>query len=269
MDLIRAWADFNPTAGPPYVLDADRAVLKKLLRRRDAWVNHTTWEDAYSHPDAGNPDDNSLHFGRLPTPFVGDMQRASIYILTLNPGHALSEYYPEYKIPSFRQALLDNLRQTNRDSSVPFILDPQFAYDGGFNYWHDKLKSVILELARYREVSFARARSELGSKLAVIELFPYHSVRFDAGSDLLDNLPSSQLAREFVRNHVLEKVRRGKAIVIAVRQVKRWNEALDDSVSEQHGIVRYTPGEARGANLSLNSRGGKAILKHLKRSLNV
>ncbi len=263
MDLISAWRDFDATADPPYILDDDRPALKKFLRSRERHVSHISWEKAHSHPDAGNPDKNHIHFGRLPTPFVGDLLRASIYILTLNPGHALGDYYAEYKDPSFRKVLLNNLRQESRDQHQSFIfLDPQFAWDGGFNYWHGKLEGVIGELATYRGVSFAQARSDLSEKLAVIELVPYHSVSSGAVGNLPDKLDSSQLAKEFVKNHVLEKVRNGNAIVIVVRQVRRWDEALGGSLQEGHGVIRYTQGEARGASLSPRTRGGKAILKY-------
>ena len=70
------------------------------------------------------------------------------------------------------------------------------------------------------------------------------------------NLHSVKLARAFVNNVVVPRVKRGKAIVIILRKEKLWN------VPELKGVVKYSAAEARAAHLTPNSPGGKAILKH-------
>ena len=51
---------------------------------------------------------------------MGDMLNASIYVLMLNPGLGPGDYF-EYKVPSFRQALLANLRQERITGVMPFV----------------------------------------------------------------------------------------------------------------------------------------------------
>ncbi len=70
-------------------------------------------------------------------------------------------------------------------------------------------------------------------------------------------LRSVELARQFVSRVVVPRVRRGKAIAIVARKANLWG------LPDLPGIVRYTAGEARGAHLTPNSRGGRLILERL------
>jgi hypothetical protein len=191
-------------------------------------------------------------------PFFGDVRHASIYVLLLNPGLGPSDYYGEYEVPEYRAALLANLRQQHRNGVLPFLfLDPRFAWHGGFSWWHGKLAKVIQRLASAWNMSFAEARSRLGSAIASIELLPYHSASFRDADTWLRKLQSVSLARAFVAEHVLPRVQRGEAIVIVTRQVRAWN------LREQPGVVTYSATKARAAHLTPDSPGGRAILQHL------
>ncbi len=199
-----------------------------------------------------------MHLGLIPVPFVGDVRRASVYILMLNPGFGPSDYFGEFEVPAYREALLANLKQQQTEGTVPFFcLDPQFAWSGGFRYWNGKLQGVIGELAGRWDCSYARAREKLGSRLAAIELFPYHSSTFKDGDRWLKRLPSVQMAREFVDEVVMPRVRSGEAIVIVTRKVELWG------IGEEPGVGLYSAVQARSAYLTPGSPGGRAILDHL------
>lgn len=257
MDLLNAWAAWRPTT-PPFVLAADRDILSANAIR-DLPVVLKGWRDAFRRDDFCAPGDRHLHLGLLPEPFTGPIRRASVYILLLNPGLGPTDYYGEYEVRAFRRARLQNLRQL-RGSYYPFyMLDPQFAWHGGFDWWHQKLAGVISELARRRSESFAAARKRLAHKIASIELIPYHSGSFDHRGRLVDRLPSARLAKAFVHDAVIPRVRRKEAIVIATRQAAVWD------LPRLTGVVRYSPQQARAAHLSPNSPGGRAILGHLSR----
>ena len=261
MSLLCEWGKWDPS-NFPHILDADAAVLKS-----ESWkprvVKHRSWGDATGAPDFCMSGDTRLHPSLVPVPFMGDMRNASIYILMLNPGLGPADYF-EYEVPGFRKALIANLRQAKITGVMPFVfLDPQFAWYGGFRYWHQKLKGVIEELAKSRGISLADARATLGRKLAVVQLVPYHSAAFGLSPKALKELPSVRLAQDFVWQTVSDRVRDRKAIVIVARQVKTWDPCLPDDIKEDCGVIRYTSSEARGASLGPNSRGGCAILRHL------
>ncbi len=242
---------------PPFVLAADRERLG-TARSQKAVLVRQGWRAAYSAADFCAPGDTRVHLGLLPQPFCGDLRRASVYLLLLNPGLGPDDYYGECEVPAYRAALLANLKQRWPRGTTPFVfLDPRFAWHGGFGWWHGKLARVIEQLALKWAVPYATARARLGSCLASIELFPYHSATFRDAGGWLRGLPSVELARRFVRETVVPRVRRGEAIVIATRQVSAWG------LPRLRGVVTYTTGQARAAHLTPESPGGKAILRHL------
>lgn len=254
MNLIRAWTNWK-TSKPPFVLDSDRGILDSERNAKQT-ITICSWRQAYLAKDFCGPKDKRLHLGLLPQPFLGDLSHASIFILGLNPGLGPGDYYAEYEVAKFRRALRANLEQRFRRGSLPFVfLDPQYAWHGGFVWWHRKLAAVISCLSKTWEVDFAKARERLAGRLASIELVPYHS------SELASRwirLESVSLALSFVANEVVQRVRSGKAIAIAIRQAKIWR------LPKEKGFVSYTHQEAHAASLSPESRGGRAILSHVR-----
>lgn len=253
LDFIEEWGAW--TAGsPPYVLAGDADVLS--ARRAVLWQS---WDEATSAPGFAVPD-GRLHLALLPQPFIGDMRNASVYVLLLNPGLGPTDYFGENEVPAFREALLDNLAQRFGHDRSPFLfLDPRFAWHGGFAWWNRRLTGTIEALAEVKGMSVVDSRKYLGQTLASIELLPYHSSRFTISPGMLARLESVQLARRFVRDYVVPRVRRGEAIVIVARQARAWG------VPEARGVVTYAGGETRAAYLTPPSRGGRAILEHLAR----
>ena len=193
---------------------------------------------------------------------------AEIYVLTLNPGFDCTDYDANYRIPRYRQALLDNINQDQPNGVLPFFfLDPKFDRHGGYGYWFCKLRETIARVSECTGMTFGDSRSKLGRKLAVIEFFPYQSSNASSVYGLIDKLPSSQLAKQFVKCHVLKKVENCSAIVIGLRQADRarpnqqWSQVLGDR-GESNGVYRYTSHQARRPSFSPDAQGpgGRAIV---------
>jgi len=259
MDLLSEWKDWTP-GKPPYMLDADRETLESE-RSKKATITFKSWKKAFTDEAFCRPGDKKLHLGLLPQPFIGDISRASIYVLSLNPGWGPHDYFGEYKVPEYRAALLANLKQRFDGTDFPFLLlDPRYSW--GFRYWHRKLSAIILELSKKWEVSFADARRVLASQLASIELVPYHSPTFHDGGGWLKRceLESVRLARTFVGEVAYPRVMAGDAIMIVLRKEKFWN------LSEKpNKVIIYRGPQAQGAHLTPKSEGGAAILKVLEK----
>ncbi len=257
MELLSAWGLWRPNAAP-FVLRADWAVLNSP-RSAKALVVFQSWPRAYKAPDFP-PRDSRLHLGLLPEPYVGNLRRASIYVLGLNPGVGPHDYYGEYEVPAFRRALQANLKQEFGSGRLPFLfLDPRFSWHGGFEWWHGKLAAVIDQLAKEWGIQFASARARLARRIASLELAPYHSKTFRDHGGWLRNLTSVALARAFARGYILPRIKRGEAIAIILRKARFWG------LPKHPGVIRYTPQQARAAHLTPESPGGRAILKHLLR----
>ena len=267
MGLLEAWHKWDSDS-IPYILEDDAKVLVK-----DPWGKNRVILDIPADRLVYKREDKHLHLGLLPTPFMGDMLNASVYVLMLNTGLWLDQKsdegdYKWDKKPSYREAVLASLKQERLDGVLPFLfLDTKFAGHAGFYHWHRKcgLEKLIRELARKRGVSTEEARSELGSKLAVIQLVPYHSASFN--EEWLNRLPSVNLAGEFVRETVTKRVRAKKSIVIAMRGLRNWRKYLPEDLTEEDGVIRYDPKRfARSTSLNPHaekSPGGRAILRHL------
>ena len=87
-------------------------------------------------------------------------------------------------------------------------------------------------------ISEPEARTEIGNRLAVIQLVPYHSASGPSDSKWLNGWPSVRLAGEFVRDTVAQRVKDKQAIAIVMRRVKSWNQYLPTDLTEEQGVVR-------------------------------
>ncbi|MGD0005028.1 MAG: hypothetical protein ABSE06_12455, partial [Anaerolineaceae bacterium] len=227
---------------------------------RGEFMIFQSFDEYVASVEFGLSSDTSLHTGLLPLPFAGNLEKASIFVLMLNPGLSAGDYFAEQRIREFREAHIRNLRQENSDDEYPFVfLNTQFAWHPGFEYWKKKLDNIIGELAKHDGITYQQAMSKLAKNMACLELIPYHSKRFPSILSF-NNLPSMVMMRKFVNEIVLPKAINGETIIIVTRGAKIWNLNLPND--EQRNIIIYKKSEARSAYLSKTSPGGKAILKH-------
>jgi hypothetical protein len=228
-----------------------------LLTRKGAVLPESMPQSFESFIAAPRFDDCRMHLKLLPQPYAGDLLRAKIFILLLNPGLGYTDYWGESRMESFRGRLEANLRQELEGIEYPFLwLDPEFCWHGGFVWWEKKLRDVINVIASEQfKGSYIDALRDLSTKIASLELLPYHSFSFGAHK-LIEELPSVSVMREFVRERLALEAKSGKRILIVTRQQNAWG-----LTATEENIIIYTGGHTRGASLGTNSKGGKAILR--------
>lgn len=249
--LIQLWQKC-PLNTPPFILPEDRAEIQN-------WnlSEYHSFDKYISSPTFGQRKDTSLHVGLLPIPYVGNLQKATVFILLLNPGLSPGDYFAEHKDEQFRESHIRNLRQENINDEFPFFfLDPRFAWHPGFEYWQGKFDNIAQALAEKEKITYREALRRLAQNVACLELMPYHSKSFGSGL-LLKQLPSARVMCEYVHDILIPKARSNDAVVVATRSVQNWN------LPKQKNIVLYKSGETRSAHLTLKSSGGKAIAKNL------
>jgi len=242
----RTWAEAAGKASANQSLAADRPVLDALSGRR-AVVRWSSWTECSRQFDPW--DENCpLHTGLVPLPFVGDVTRAKVYFLLLNPGLSATDYYAEYECSNFRQRLLTNLKQDFRRTDYPFFpLDPDCSWHSGNAFWQGKLKHILLQLSERSGRTHAQVREFLAHNICAIEMLPYHSVRLDIQPHVLQQFESVKLARACV-SELVAQAQAGRCLLVAMRKVDAWGIPLDC----QH-VLRFSGGQARGAHLSTKS----------------
>ena len=248
--LIELWQNC-PLDNAPFILPEDKTEIQKRT------VLYRSFEDYATSSTFGHKDDTSLHVGLLPVPYVGNLQKAAVFILMLNPGLSHGDYL-ECEDETLKKEHIRNLRQDNANVEFPFLfLDPRFAWHPGFDYWEKKLGELAHALEKKQKITYQKALQCLSQCLACLELMPYHSKKFGAGP-FLERLISTQVMLEYVREVLIPKAENDQAIIVVARGKRNW-----DLPRHKNIIVYNRKGEARAARLSLKSRGGKAIANQL------
>ncbi len=258
LDIVKFWRAC-PIGKPPFVHPDDLPAL----RRRDGDLLNApaaNFRQFVAGQRFGNFSDHRFHFSLLPIPYQGDLSRADIFLLQLNPGFDLTGYYAEWNVPAFRRRLERNLRQELDREEFPFLaLDPEFCWSSGYRWWEAKVRDVARIVAQQKyNGRYLDALRELSQRIACIELVPYHSVAFHEHR-LIKVLPSSSQVKRHFKMRLLKRASSGKVLVIAMRQVTAWG--LHDV--EKIGLVAYAPALSRGSSLSSRTPGGVAILERL------
>jgi hypothetical protein len=185
-------------------------------------------------------------------PFVGSLSRAKVFLLMLNPGLSPTDYFGEFEQPAYRQALRNNLFQSE-EMEFPFLfLNPHFSWHDGFRYWHTKLRSVVEALRAVWAVPYYEALRRASRLIASVELLPYHSAMFDLSKRRLSSIPSVRVAQDFV-HELSVRANRGEVTIVVARSSAMWK------LMPSANVVVYSGAEARSAHLTVSSRGGKAV----------
>jgi|HubBroStandDraft_1064217.scaffolds.fasta_scaffold156540_2 hypothetical protein len=260
--LAGFWSDFSDNCHqPPYIHPKDKddrsldAYLKGNRDLRDP-LNFNSFVESSRF----DPKDEHFHFSLLPVPYTGNLEKADVFILLLNPSLAPSDYYGEYEHPTFEKALQQSLKQDFHGVEYPFLyLNPLFCWHHGYRWWEAKLRDVVQTVAKEQHKGrYLDALKAVSRRVAAVDLVPYHSAHFRGGAGMI-NLPSTKAARDWVHGCLAVRAKEGKAVIVVARQCREWG--LDEI--KDH-IVCYNSSEARAAHLTSKSRGGEAILKHLR-----
>ncbi|SFQ48857.1 hypothetical protein [Hymenobacter arizonensis] len=253
--LITTWQRFSPTRFPR-LLPED----KQLANQPGRALIYRSYENFITSADFGNTDCTQFHLGLLPQPFIGNLSKASIFILMLNPGFSVGDYYALQHSSAYASAIKRNLSQQNESDDFPFFfLDPQFAWTAGGQWWQTKLHSIATELMRLNVIKLPEALQHISQHVACLEMFPYHSRSF---SPLKIELESKKLVCQYVKEVLVPRTQQGDALLVATRQAAAWPLPQRSN----RNIITYNAGQARGAHLTMNTPGGQAILERLQRT---
>ena len=250
--LLAAWRGLK-LKKPPFILNGDQILIERKLCHP-----YRTYRNYIRDPNFGSISPHKFHTGLLPVPYSGDILRAKIYILALNPGFGPLDYYAETYDADLRGAKVRAIRQKKFDSCYPWhALNPRYCWSGGGRYWIGRLEQIATTLMDRRHFSFADALHVLSTTVACLEYVPYHSKSYGLAKTVARQMRSPKLMLDFVHNYVVPKARQGAAVVIVTRHVDLWG------LPSHRNIIAYNGTEARAAYLNLKSRGGRKIAEIL------
>src|SRR5215470_16746870 len=98
--LVEFWRKC-PLDKPPFVHPDDRPALLRYSKSRPDLPTYRRFHTFVKSSQFGNFSDRRLHFSLVPVPYTGDLAGAEIFILQLNPGLTLIDYYGECCVPQF------------------------------------------------------------------------------------------------------------------------------------------------------------------------
>ena len=193
--MTNPWLNLPESA--PYVAPDDAEMLERLsLRLRGPFA---------------------MQLDLLPQPWTGDIKRAEILMLALNPGYAEAdrEELRNHDYADQWKAALSFCTRT------PFyFLDPAFKATGGARWWARRLRDLISIVGH----------DVVAQKVMCVEHFPYKSARY---APLGATLPSQRYSFDLVR----DAISRGKQIVV-MRSERIWLESVAELRS--YPYVRLT-----------------------------
>lgn len=185
-----------------YVLKEEQAIVERFNKK----INN----DLYK-----------IHTQIMPAPFMGDVHKAPIVILLLNPGYTKEEdkvgYYSKYK-----EWWKNEVQHIQTNSNFPFFaLDEE--YSKSSTYWEVKLKPLTLIFDKER----------VAKNICNIQFFPYHTEKYrNIHNNLFKEekyknyLPSQEYNFQLVKNAMARN-----AIIIITRSKAMWHKAIPELVN--------------------------------------
>lgn len=200
-----------------YYAACDKEFLEKIKENSD----YTKLADHYK-----------LDLRVIPLHFIGNILKAKLLILNLNPGID-EEYYTFYQNNKSYQEMIYN----NLTLEKPKFFEFDYYSTNNEGYW-SRLKPLfedeyLEKINRNQNGEDTRKLDEFFTKtVALIEFFPYHSQNFSELGDIFDKtvkkmkgyLPSQQ----FVFNIIKERVQNGDVVIVFSRSIGRWMRAIPE-----------------------------------------
>lgn len=109
--LLTTWKNFGIAASGCNILEDDLRYFEEIgyFQSRQHLLEPLD-NTAYIEGSRFRKDDG-FHFSLLPTPYVGNLNEADVFVLKLNPGFHDADFFAEFNNPGFRAASIRGLQQ--------------------------------------------------------------------------------------------------------------------------------------------------------------
>jgi hypothetical protein len=234
---------------------ADKPYLEKVQeelggsRRRDKQFN----VDSLDPKEESN---GKFHFGLGAVPYVGNLRKAQIFLLMVNPGVRQSDY-DELGDKNVQELLKQNrLQKFDHCFALNETGDKR---QGWVDYFSNSVFGTLIREFPQKRSDVLRAT--LRAKLAILELVPYFSqtVALIDGCKIAEVLPSAQLALNAVAE--IAKDKQNLIIPRWPNGAKRWHLKTDGEEPNEGFMAKV---EGSPPRTGLGQKAKKAILHKLE-----
>ena len=193
----------------------------KIIVADDDWEYIKQFIERKSYPSKKDSK-YALQLGVYPQHFVGDIQHATVIILSLNPGYG-SDYEDDYESdPDYGTKIKDNLELNSTNFHAL-----EFSTISNLGYWGEKLQDWIIDKDSKDKMEILTSLKIMTQNIALAEFFPYHSISYDSRCDKLagkDYLPTQKFLFDIIKN----RIKQNDVKIILTRSFKRWYEAIPE-----------------------------------------
>ena len=244
-------------------------------------------EQALKKYNASCKNDNSKIITNLiPQPLCGNLLKGDIFLCSLNPSFREEDLYLEgvkkstFSYPNYKQSIINLLLQSEMmDNSMFYISEKPADCDyrknsPGSKYWRNRLnqsnkeKSLVCNLTKElrnkdHNVNEDDVFQMLANRIVTLELFPYHSYKFDRS--LLNpnkySFKSVNMMKSFVHDDLIPKAKEKDVLVVFLRSFKAWGV---DGISETDHII-LNKANVQRITFGVDYNVGRAILNFILR----
>lgn len=227
------------------VATADLKYIKKLLNSKKYPPVDKVDDDANEKTKKAAKEKYKLRLNVYPQHFVGNIDKAKIIILSLNPGYS-TEYYDAYKNrinkngTKYEQTIKENL-----EMEKPFFHAFELANESDLGYWGNKMKCWVEDYDKKDNKKIIESLKKITEDIALAEFFPYHSISYNDMYDKLGKSTSSNSNRKIkdylpTQKFLFEKIKKriddknDEVIIILTRSFAKWYEAIEGLRDYKH-----------------------------------
>jgi hypothetical protein len=159
----------------------------------------------------------------FPEPFIGNPEKANVYLLSLNPGYGGDEDI-WHRNKKFIKLIFDNIELKETDFPYYYLSTNNYFAKSPGHLWCSRV---------FKELISAVTAQKLSKAICCIQFHGYHSKKYKSPGDIL---PSQKQSFDLVKSAMNRKVP-----IILMRSKKLWFKAINDLENYPNLILLNNP----------------------------
>lgn len=262
-DLIGFWNTYKPTKDEHSIHQDDKDFVEKF-KDRIYFDKITCYKKEMEKLLETQNSETLFHANIPPGPYLGDLRGSKLFFLLINPGFGFMSYY-EAENKDIRKEIFNTVYQQNLNEDYPFfLLNPEYLWTSGGQYWHKKFHRLIKEISAKKDKSYLETLKMFAQNIATIELIPYPSKNIGhIKKGMIESLASTQKTLSFVHSLLNQK----DILVVVMRQAGNWklDKIIDCEVRAK--LLKFGAKQSQSASLNPEKSVGLEVENEILRMI--